>query len=28
VIMVRRPAPPPGDSVGTVEEALEWLKRR
>jgi len=28
VIMVRRPAPPPGDSVGTVEEALEWLGRR
>jgi precorrin-6A/cobalt-precorrin-6A reductase len=28
VIMVRRPAPPPGDSVGTVEEALQWLKRR
>ena len=28
VIMVRRPAPPPGDSVGTVEEALECLKRR
>jgi precorrin-6A/cobalt-precorrin-6A reductase len=28
VIVVRRPAPPPGDSVGTVEEALDWLKRR
>ena len=28
VVMVRRPAPPPGDSVGTVEEALDWLKRR
>jgi cobalt-precorrin-5B (C1)-methyltransferase len=28
VIMVRRPAPPPGDTVGTVDEALDWLKRR
>ena len=28
VIMVRRPVLPPGDSVGTVEEALDWLKRR
>ena len=28
VIMVRRPALPPGEVVGTVEEALDWLKRR
>jgi cobalt-precorrin-5B (C1)-methyltransferase len=28
VIMVRRPALPPGDRVGTVEEALDWLGRR
>ena len=28
VIMVRRPELPPGEVVGTVEEALDWLKRR
>lgn len=28
VIMVRRPALPPGEVVGTVEDALDWLKRR
>ena len=25
VIMVRRPAPEPGDAVETVEAALDWL---
>jgi precorrin-6A/cobalt-precorrin-6A reductase len=28
VVMVRRPIAPTGESVETVEEALEWLKRR
>ena len=27
VVMVRRPAPPPGESVENVEAALDWLKR-
>ena len=25
VVMVRRPAPEPGDAVETVEAALDWL---
>ena len=28
VVMVRRPAPPPGDRVETVEAALDWLRGR
>ena len=27
VILVNRPAPPPGERVGTVEEAVAWLER-
>ncbi len=26
VVMVRRPAPEPGDMVQTVEQALDWLE--
>jgi precorrin-6A/cobalt-precorrin-6A reductase len=28
VVLVRRPAPPPGERVETVEEALAWVRRR
>jgi precorrin-6A/cobalt-precorrin-6A reductase len=28
VVMVRRPAPPGGERVETVEAALDWLERR
>lgn len=28
VLLVRRPAPPPGDRVATVAEALDWLAER
>ena len=28
VVMVRRPAPPPGPSVSSVEEALTWIEER
>jgi len=27
VVMIRRPAPPPGEPVPTIEEALSWLDR-
>jgi len=27
VIMVRRPAPPPGETVETIAAALDWLVR-
>jgi precorrin-6A/cobalt-precorrin-6A reductase len=27
VVMVRRPAAPPGERVETVEEALDWIRR-
>jgi len=27
VLMIKRPAPPPGDSVSTIEGALNWLSR-
>ena len=26
VIMLRRPAPPPGDTVETIDAALDWLR--
>jgi len=28
VIMLRRPAPPPGESVETIDAALEWLRHK
>lgn len=27
VLMIRRPVPPPGDSVESIEAAVEWLRR-
>lgn len=28
VVMVRRPPPPPGDVLGTVDEAMQWIDSR
>jgi len=27
-VMVRRPAPPPGPSASSVEDALTWIEKR